>query len=94
MVKRLSTLQKELTELEIASGWDTENNELFYHEIITHIIDGVLCVSSDDGQLIVDYYGEFRGSYPYINDKLVTFADDNGMMWEWKDPSTIGLYES
>jgi len=56
--------------------------------------DGVLCVSGEDGSGFVDYYGKFRGGYPYIAPELEAWASDNGMYWEWQNPGSIALYEA
>lgn len=55
--------------------------------------EGVLMVTSDDGLGAIDYYGEYRGGYPYISPKLEAFAKANGCFWEWNNPSSISLYE-
>lgn len=57
------------------------------------IRDGVLKVSGEDGRGLIDYYGEYRGGYPYINPKLEAFAKEHGMHWEWDDPGSISLWE-
>lgn len=57
------------------------------------IVDGVLLISGEDGNGFVDYYGEFRGGYPYINPALEQWAKDNGGMWEWMHPGAIGFFQ-
>lgn len=54
--------------------------------------NGVLMVTSDDGRGIIDYYGEYRGGYPYIDPQLEAFAKANGCFWEWNNPSSISLH--
>ena len=49
-------------------------------------------VSAEDGTNFADYYGEFRDGYPWINPKLEEFAASRGLVWEWIDPGTIGLF--
>ena len=39
-----------------------------------------------------DYYGEFRGGYPWIDPKLEKLANDNGYYWEWENAAVISLY--
>lgn len=39
-----------------------------------------------------DYYGEFRGGYPWIDPKLEKLADKAGSYWEWENPAVISLY--
>jgi len=53
--------------------------------------DGFVCVSAEDDLSTADYYGEFRGGYPWIHPKLEKLADDLGMYWDWKNPGEICL---
>jgi hypothetical protein len=55
----------------------------------------VLCISSEYSvsSYWLDYYGEFRGGYPWINPILEAWAKERGMFWEWYDPSYISLHE-
>ena len=39
-----------------------------------------------------DYYGEFRGEYPWINPKLEKLAKDAGSYWEWENPAVVSLW--
>jgi hypothetical protein len=54
----------------------------------------LICVSAEYGDGAADYYGEFRGGYPWINPKLEKIATDNGCYWEWLNPGAIALYEA
>lgn len=56
------------------------------------IIDGVLRVSAEYGGA-ADYYGEYRGGYPYIAPELEEWAESKGGFWEWQDPGSIGFYK-
>lgn len=49
-------------------------------------------VSMEHGDDAGDYYGEFRGGYPWINPKLETFAKQRKSYWEWQNPGAITLY--
>lgn len=51
----------------------------------------LIYVSGEDGKGLVDYYGEYRGGYPYINSKLEEWAGSNGCYWEWQNPGCIVL---
>lgn len=55
---------------------------------------GLLCVSGEEGDGFVDYYGEFRGGCPYINPKLEQWAKERGCYWEWRDAGSICLAEA
>lgn len=58
----------------------------------TFIRDGAVCVSGEDGRDIIDYYGQYRGGFPYIHPKLEALAAQHGMHWEWNDPGSISLW--
>ena len=53
----------------------------------------IVQVSAEYGDDAADYYGEFRGGYPWINPKLEAFAEKHGCFWEWQNPGAIALYE-
>ena len=48
-------------------------------------------VSAEHNDNAADYYGEFRGGYPWINPKLEKFAESLGAYWEWDSPGSISL---
>lgn len=50
-----------------------------------------ILVSGEEGDDSCDYYGEFRGGYPWINPKLEKLAKDVGAYWEWEHPGAIAL---
>jgi hypothetical protein len=52
----------------------------------------VIKVSAEYGDDAADYYGEFRGGYPWINPKLEAFAEKHGCYWEWENAGCIGMY--
>lgn len=67
-----------------------ENYELVYTAVPTVIVrDDNLYVSGEDGKNIVDYYGEFRGGDPYIEEPLEKWAEDNNGYWEWENPGCV-----
>ena len=45
-----------------------------------------------DGLSAADYYGEFRGGYPWINEKLKEAIEGMGYLIEWYDPGTLIAY--
>lgn len=67
------------------------NGELVevYEPPVSFIKEGCLFISAENGDDACDYYGEFRGGYPYINPALEEFAAKNGGMFEWQNPSCI-----
>jgi len=54
--------------------------------------DGDLWVSGEDGLGFVDFYGEFRGGYPYIDPAIIEWATEHGGHFEWRDPGSIVFY--
>lgn len=55
---------------------------------------GLLCLSAEDGGYFADYYGEYRGGYPWVDVRLEEWAAARGLVWEWRDPGTVRLVES
>ena len=55
------------------------------------IRDGMLFISGDEGDDAMDYYGDYRGGYPWINPVLEQFAENNNAYWEWHDGGSIVL---
>lgn len=53
---------------------------------------GAVIVSAEDGAYFADYYGEYRGGYPWIHPDLEKFAKDHDLMIEWQNPGAIGFY--
>lgn len=47
--------------------------------------DKLLCADPN----AVDYYGEFRGGYPWIAPELEEWARKQGGYWEWENPEAI-----
>lgn len=54
----------------------------------------IVRVSAEDGLGFADYYGEYRGGYPWIAPALESFATARGLIWEWINPGAIGLYRA
>lgn len=48
-------------------------------------------VSAEDAESykFADYYGEYRGGYPWISDELEALAKKHGGYWEWQNPGSI-----
>jgi hypothetical protein len=55
------------------------------------IEDGNICLTAENGSGLIDYYGEFRGGYPWIDPRLEEYAEKNGYYWEWVNPGYIML---
>jgi hypothetical protein len=67
------------------------NKELVdvYEPPYSFIKNGNLYISGENGDNACDYYGEFRGGYPYINPALLEFAKKNKGIFEWENPACI-----
>jgi len=61
------------------------------HGMVTD--DGHLMISAEEGDGLIDFYGEFRGGYPYIHPKLEKWATEHGGFFEWDNPGSVTLYE-
>lgn len=63
------------------------------HDVIW-VRDGAVIMSAEHPAttMLADYYGEYRGGYPYIDQKLEDFAAKYDRTIEWIDPGTIGFY--
>jgi hypothetical protein len=46
-----------------------------------------------DGMQVVDYYGEYRGNYPWIDPRLEKWLDENNLYAEWQNAACVGIYE-
>jgi hypothetical protein len=51
-------------------------------------------ISAEDNidTLWADFYGEFCGGYPTINNKIISILESKGLFAEWIDAGTIGVY--
>lgn len=43
--------------------------------------------------MFADYYGEFRGGYPWINPELEAGLKKLGCFLEWQNPGCLSLYD-
>ena len=74
--------------------WSREKKDLVKVSIkpSARIADEAIQIDGDDGKGLIDYYGEYRGGYPYIHPALEAWAEKNGGHWEWNDPGSISFY--
>lgn len=66
--------------------------KLGFHPFDNNDYGALVCVSAEYGDDAADYYGEFRGGYPWINPKLEELAENLQCYWEWMNPGAIALY--
>lgn len=69
-------------------------NEMGFHASVGIENGAVVDVSAEHGDDAADYYGEFRGNYPWINPKLERFATNHGLEIEWVNPGHIAFYRA
>lgn len=72
----------------------TQINRMGFHVCLHNDHGALIIVSAEHGDSAADYYGEYRGGYPWINPKLEQLAQSNHCFWEWHNPGAIGLYEA
>ena len=53
----------------------------------------VLSAEHENSYLFADYYGEFRGGYPWVNPALESWASERGFYWEWQNPGALSLHK-
>lgn len=41
---------------------------------------------------VVDYYGEYKGGYPWLNPRLETYIRENDLWFEWENAGAIVIY--
>lgn len=51
-------------------------------------------LSAEDGGHFADYYGEFRGGYPWIDPRVEEAAEKLGLYWEWENAAALIAYEA
>ncbi len=56
--------------------------------------EGVLQLSAEEGDGLLDYYGESRGGYPYIHPELEEWAASEGCFFEWVNPGIVTMHEA
>ena len=89
IVEQLKAIQKP------GISYDTINKKYVDIMVSPTVIlrDDKIIVSAEDGRDFADYYGEFRGGYPFVDPVLEKFAATNNMFWEWENPGCIYLCE-
>lgn len=56
--------------------------------------EGRLQFSAEEGDGLLDYYGEFEGGSPYIHPELEAWAASNGYFFEWVNSGVAAIYET
>ncbi len=84
MENNKQAFMRELERMGLTVGdWDW-GNRAFYSE-------GGFDISAEDGDAYkyIDYYGEFRGGYPYISEEIQQMAEDYGYILEWYNAGVL-----
>jgi hypothetical protein len=42
---------------------------------------------------VIDYYGEYRGGYPWIHPEIEKMAKEWKLRLEWNNPACVGVYD-
>jgi hypothetical protein len=55
--------------------------------------DGKIYLSTEreNSYLFADYYGEYRGGYPWVSEFAENYAKSLGGYWEWENPGCLVL---
>lgn len=60
--------------------------------------DGLIVLSAEnwDGKVNppADYYGEFRGGYPWIDPKVEALVERNGGFIEWETAGSLKIFKN
>jgi len=51
----------------------------------------LVSVETSNGYLLADYYGEFRGGFPWVNPKFEEAVVAAGGFIEWQDAGTLHI---
>ena len=86
------TINKALKAINSAALKDLDGN---ITEPDTIQVDGKLLISAEheNSYLFVDYYGEYRGGYPWVLPKLVEALEKAGFSYEWENPGAISIWD-
>lgn len=52
-----------------------------------------LTAEQNDDRTWADYYGEFRGGYPYVDPVVEAAVKKHGFYLEWENPACLGIYK-
>jgi len=83
--KRLKRLAAKVRDAIATLGFKT-----FVHEGEVALV----YISGENGDDACDYYGEFRGGYPWINPKIEEAVKALGCRVDWENPGCLGVYEA
>jgi hypothetical protein len=54
----------------------------------------MLSTEESESYLFADYYGDYRGGYPWIHPALEAWAKARGFYWEWVNPAVAALQKA
>ena len=98
--KKLAKLESALAELRIGVDYNSKDfwEDVFTDTVVptlpptTFIRDGVLAISGEEGDGLIDYYGEFCGERMYVHPKIEQTIREHGFYYEWDNPGSISVY--
>ena len=95
-MKSTKRLQRELAKVKLPGlEWnrETKTHDDTVQAPLVFERDGYLRLSAENGDGAADYYGEFRGEYPYINPDIEAAAKRCGFYLEWENAGCLTFYE-
>ncbi len=51
----------------------------------------MLSAEHENSYLFADYYGDYRGGFPWVHPALEAWAKKHGFFWEWQNPGALML---
>lgn len=98
-LKTLENAVKRMTYTDFDFVGERPNRELV--EVKKSVADSVFtdretgnpALTSERGCGLIDYYGEYRGGYPYVSEKLEKLVKKHGCYYEWIHPGAICFYQ-
>ena len=96
-IKVLETKDAERVELNnkcLEEAGETWRDEPLNYKQALFIRGNDLILSGECGLDTCDYYGEYRGGYPWINEALEEAAASAGYYWEWENAGCCILYKA
>ena len=49
---------------------------------------------TSEGISAIDYYGEYRGNYPWVDSRIDAFCEKHNLYYEWENCAIIGFYSN
>lgn len=53
-----------------------------------------ISAEDENSYLWLDYYGEFRGGYPFVHEDVEQILNENNLFAEWENPGCMTVYDN